>query len=76
MRGTIIFIIVVAWIVCMAFFFRQFVSKIMGRSTHENPIQSTTLLQEQKEKARQAREDQKRRMEAIRRKIRDQQRRY
>jgi len=76
MRGTVIAIIVIAWIVSLFFVFTKFIAKSIGQDTQESHISSSALLQEQKIKARQAREAQKRRMEAIQRKIREQQRRY
>ncbi len=76
MRGSVIALILLAWILSLFFLFRKFIAKSMDQPAQESQISSSTLLDEQKEKARRTREDQKRRMEAIQRKIRDQQRRY
>jgi len=71
MRGGIITIIIIAWILAMAWGLRSFISKSLGTPTQESTTTTTDLMDEQRQKMDQVRQDQKRLMEDLKRRTED-----
>jgi len=70
---AIIFLVIFLWILAMRLVFTKFVARSAKPETGESTLDADSMLQQHRRKAQQTREQQKRLMEELKRKMRDQQ---